>query len=199
MGVGWAVFRNYAEHAKEIKGDITSYPRFFLMPETSHLESDNEGNNIIYLPYPEEHVDHEVELVIRLGDDLQPSQMCIGNDLTNRTRQSLAKEKGWPWLEGKGFRNSAILGTWTSWDDRPVEINLSVNGELKQSASTKLMIHSVNDILAVLKEWYGLSPGDLIWTGTPKGVSALKKGDIVEAWMNNSEGKIISKFNAVCE
>ena len=50
MGVGWAVFRNYTEHAKEIKGDITSYPRFFLMPETSHLESDNEGNNIIYLP-----------------------------------------------------------------------------------------------------------------------------------------------------
>ena len=198
MGVGWAVFRNYAEHAKEIKGDITSYPRFFLMPETSHLESDNEGNNVIYLPNPEEHVDHEVEMVIRLGEDLQPSQMCIGNDLTNRTRQTLAKEKGWPWLEGKGFRNSAILGTWTSWDEKPVEINLSINGELKQSASTELMIHSVSEILKTLTEWYGLSPGDLIWTGTPKGVSPLKKGDIVEAWMNNSEGKIISNFHAKC-
>ena len=198
MGVGWAVFRNYTEHAKEIKGDITSYPRFFLMPETSHLESDIEGNNIIYLPYPEEHVDHEVEMVIRLGEDLQPLQMCIGNDLTNRTRQTLAKEKGWPWLEGKGFRNSAILGTWASWDENPVEINLSVNGELKQSASTKLMIHPVNEILKVLNDWYGISPGDLIWTGTPKGVSALKKGDIVEAWMNNSEGKVISQFHAEC-
>ena len=198
MGVGWAVFRNYTEHAKEIKGDITSYPRFFLMPETSHLESDIEGNNIIYLPYPEEHVDHEVEMVIRLGEDLLPSHMCVGNDLTNRTRQTLAKEKGWPWLEGKGFRNSAILGTWTSWDEKPVEINLSVNGELKQSASTKLMIHPVNEILKVLNDWYGISPGDLIWTGTPKGVSALKKGDVVEAWMNNSEGKVISQFHAKC-
>ena len=75
---------------------------------------------------------------------------------------------------------------------------MSVNGELKQSASTKLMIHSVNEILKILKEWYGLSPGDLIWTGTPKGVSALKKGDVVEAWMNNSEGKLISKFHAKC-
>ena len=123
----------------------------------------------------------------------------LGNDLTNRTRQSLAKEKGWPWLESKAFRNSAILGTWTPWDDRPVEINLSVNGELKQSASTELMIHSINDILIVLKEWYGLSPGDLIWTGTPKGVSPLKKGDIVKAWMNNFEGEIISKFHALCK
>ena len=50
MRVGWAVFRNYSEHAKEIKGDVTDYPRFFLMPDSSHSESDNEGNNIIYLP-----------------------------------------------------------------------------------------------------------------------------------------------------
>ena len=95
--MGWAVFRNYVGHAKEIKGDVTDYPRFFLMPPTSHVESDNYGNNSISL-LVDEHIDYEVEMVVRLGDNLEPVEMCIGCDTTNRTRQTLAKEKGWPWL-----------------------------------------------------------------------------------------------------
>ena len=82
------------------------------MPPTSHVESDTEGRNVISL-LVDEHIDHEVEMVVRLGDDLEPVEMCVGCDTTNRTRQTLAKEKGWPWLEGKGFRGSGVLGTWT--------------------------------------------------------------------------------------
>ena len=85
-------------------------------------------------------IDYEVELVIRLGDDLRPVSMCIGCDTTNRTRQSLAKEKSWPWLESKSFIGSAVLGTWTVWDPRPKMLMLSVNGELRQSESTELMV-----------------------------------------------------------
>ena len=131
MTVGWAVFRNYAGHAKEINGDVTDYPRFFLMPPTSHVESDTEGRNVISL-LVDEHIDHEVEMVVRLGDDLEPVEMCVGCDTTNRTRQTLAKEKGWPWLEGKGFRGSGVLGTWTQWEPGIMEIGLSINGEVKQ-------------------------------------------------------------------
>ena len=144
MGVGWAVFRNYVGHAKEIYGDITDYPRFFLMPPTALVEADEHGNNVVALSSDEDHIDHEVELVIRLGENLEPVEMCVGNDTTNRTRQTLAKKKGWPWLEGKGFAGSGVLGTWTAWDPTPVEIGLSVNGEVRQQASTELMLSLIH-------------------------------------------------------
>ncbi|DAC08953.1 MAG TPA: FAA hydrolase family protein [Candidatus Poseidoniales archaeon] len=197
MAVGWAVFRNYVGHAKEIKGDVTDYPRFFLMPSTSHVESDNVGNNNISL-LVDEHIDYEVEMVVRLGDNLEPVEMCIGCDTTNRTRQTLAKEKGWPWLEGKSFRGSGVLGTWAPWDPRIMEIGLSLNGETKQLATTDLMVHSFDSIMGHLTDWYGLSPGDLIWTGTPEGVGAMKVGDRVDAWMKNPDGEKISVLSAEC-
>ncbi len=197
MAVGWAVFRNYVGHAKEIKGDVTDYPRFFLMPSTSHVESDELGNNDISL-LVDEHIDYEVEMVVRLGDNLEPVEMCIGCDTTNRTRQTLAKEKGWPWLEGKSFRGSGVLGTWAPWDPRIMEIGLSLNGETKQLATTDLMVHSFESIIEHLTDWYGLCPGDLIWTGTPEGVGAMKVGDRVDAWMRNPDGKKISVLSAEC-
>ena len=197
MAVGWAVFRNYVGHAKEIKGDVTDYPRFFLMPSTSHVESDELGNNNISL-LVDEHIDYEVEMVVRLGDNLEPVEMCIGCDTTNRTRQTLAKEKGWPWLEGKSFRGSGVLGTWSPWDPRIMEIGLSLNGETKQLATTDLMVHSFESIIEHLTDWYGLCPGDLIWTGTPEGVGAMKVGDRVDAWMRNPDGKKISVLSAEC-
>ena len=195
--MGWAVFRNYVGHAKEIKGDVTDYPRFFLMPSTSHVESDNVGNNNISL-LVDEHIDYEVEMVVRLGDNLEPVEMCIGCDTTNRTRQTLAKEKGWPWLEGKSFRGSGVLGTWAPWDPRIMEIGLSLNGETKQLATTDLMVHSFDSIMGHLTDWYGLSPGELIWTGTPEGVGAMKVGDRVDAWMKNPDGEKISVLSAEC-
>ena len=199
MGVGWAVFRNYAGHAKEILGDVTDYPRFFLMPPSAMVEATEAGENVVTLLKPDEHIDHEVEMVFRLGEDLTPAQMCVGIDTTNRTRQTMAKREGWPWLEGKGFRGSGVLGTWTDWDERPMEIGLSLNGETRQLASTETMVHSVESLLEHLNNWYDLEPGDLVWTGTPKGVGPMSPGDSVNAWMDNLEGERISVLNAVCE
>ena len=199
MGVGWAVFRNYAGHAKEILGDVTDYPRFFLMPPSAMVEATEAGENVVTLLEPDEHIDHEVEMVFKLGEDLTPVQMCVGIDTTNRTRQTLAKKEGWPWLEGKGFRGSGVLGTWTDWDERPMKIGLSLNGETRQLATTETMVHSVESLLEHLNNWYDLEPGDLVWTGTPKGVGPMSPGDSVNAWMDNSEGERISVLNAVCE
>ena len=198
MSVGWACFRNYVAHAEEIGGEITDYPRFFIMPESSHVFSDNIGNNVIKLMNDNDHIDHEVELVIKLGQNLLPESMCVGCDTTNRTHQGLAKEKGWPWTEGKSFKGSAVLGTWTAWDEKVKEISLSVNDELRQCAKTSLMVHDVESLLFHLKRWYDLSPGDYIWTGTPKGVGPLKKGDRVNASLKNNEGIIVSKLDAIC-
>ncbi|MGB1486582.1 MAG: fumarylacetoacetate hydrolase family protein [Candidatus Thalassarchaeaceae archaeon] len=198
MPVGWACFRNYVAHAEEIGGETTEYPRFFIMPESSHIHSDLSGKNMIKLMNDSDHIDHEVELVIRLGNDLLPESMCVGCDTTNRTHQGQAKENGWPWAEGKSFKGSAVLGTWTKWDEKVKEISLSVNGELRQSAKTNLMVHDIESLLFHLNRWYDLSPGDYIWTGTPKGVGPLKIGDRVVATMKNSEGVPISELNALC-
>jgi 2-keto-4-pentenoate hydratase/2-oxohepta-3-ene-1,7-dioic acid hydratase in catechol pathway len=198
MSVGWACFRNYVAHAEEIGGETTDYPRFFIMPESSHVFSDNIGNNVIKLMNDNDHIDHEVELVIKLGQNLLPESMCVGCDTTNRTHQGLAKEKGWPWTEGKSFKGSAVLGTWTAWDEKVKEISLSVNDELRQCAKTSLMVHDIESLLYHLKRWYDLSPGDYIWTGTPKGVGPLKRGDRVNASLKNNEGIIVSKLNAIC-
>ena len=151
MSLSWAVFRNYKGHAKEILGDVTDYPRFFLMPPSAIIEADSTGKNDVKLLAPDEHIDFEVEMVIRLGQDLLPEKMCVGIDTTNRTRQTLAKKEGWPWLEGKGFKGSGVLGTWTNWDSRPVEIGLIQNGQIKQQDSTKKMVHSVEKLLFHLK------------------------------------------------
>ena len=199
MGLGWCCFRNYLGHAKEIGGDISEYPRFFLKPASAHVEAAADGTNIIEMLRPDEHIDHEVELVVRLGADLKPEAMCVGCDTTNRTRQTLAKGKGWPWTEGKAFKGSGVLGTWAQWDDSPMRLSLSVNGEIRQDDSTELMIHSVSQLLEHLHKWYDLTPGDLIWTGTPKGVGPMKTGDLVEARMTNSDGAKISRFSAVCQ
>lgn len=83
MGLGWCCFRNYLGHAKEIGGDISEYPRFFLKPASAHVEAAADGTNIIEMLRPDEHIDHEVELVVRLGADLKPAAMCVGCDTTN--------------------------------------------------------------------------------------------------------------------
>ncbi len=80
-----------------------------------------------------------------------------------------------------------------------MEIGLSINGEVKQQANTDLMVHSLDSIMSHLRNWYGLSPGDLVWTGTPEGVGPMKEGDVIEAWMKNSKGETVSKLKAECK
>ena len=200
MGLGWCCFRNYAAHAEEIGGDISEeYPRFFLKPASAHIEADENGNNVIELMNEEDHIDHEAELVVRLGDDLRPEAMCIGCDTTNRTRQTIAKNKRWPWTEGKAFRGSGVLGTWTPYQEGGMQVTMKINGETRQDAPTSLMIHSVEELVDHLSSWYDLTPGDLIWTGTPSGVGRMYTGDVVEATLTNDAGIVLSTLNATCK
>ena len=146
----------------------------------------------------EDHIDHEAELVVRLGGDLRPEAMCIGCDTTNRTRQTIAKNKRWPWTEGKAFRGSGVLGTWTPYQEGVMQVTMKINGETRQDAPTSLMIHSVDELVEHLSSWYELSPGDFVWTGTPSGVGRMYTGDVVEAYLTNEEGEVLSTLDAIC-
>ena len=195
----WCIFRNFASHAKELDNAIPPEPKFFIKPASSINQSDENGDTTVKLLNHEDIIHHEVEMVVSLDENLRPNNVCIGIDLTNRTIQTEAKAEGWPWLESKGFKESAVLGTWAKWKDVDYHLELYVNNEKRQSDSTSLMLNSIDTILESLNSTYDLNPNDLIFTGTPAGVGSLKKGDIVNATLKNSEGLEVSKLSAIIE
>ena len=190
----WCVFRNYAAHAVEIGGDVTGVPRFFLKPASSLLAASDGA--VIRLPDQDDLVQHEVEMVVRLGATLEPEAACAGIDVTNRTRQTRAKRKGWPWLEGKGFPDSAVLGNWTPWQEGDYQLALAIDGKTRQECSTGEMVHPVEALLETLRGYYALSPGDLVFTGTPEGVGALEPGQQVVATLSTPDGEVCSRLHA---
>ncbi|MDF4002384.1 fumarylacetoacetate hydrolase family protein [Luteibacter sp. PPL552] len=184
----FCIGRNYADHAKEMGAtpDRTN-PMFFTKPADAVV---TDGNDV---PYPSATNDlhHEVEMVVALGaggSDLSPDDAArlvwgygVGLDLTRRDLQAQAKAKGAPWDVAKGFDHSAPVSALVPADQsRPVDatpISLEVNGQVRQSATLGDMLFSVPEILSHLSRLFELKAGDLVFTGTPAGVSALSRGD----------------------
>lgn len=186
----FCVGRNYTEHVREMGNDPRSEPPiFFTKPADAVVES---GAAIRYA-LNTSNLHHEVELVVAIGrggetiaaDAAQEHVWGygVGVDLTRRDRQAEAKQAGAPWDVGKAFDCSAPVGALT-----PVaqcghlsvgRISLSVNGVARQGADLADMIWTVPEIIAALSRSWALAPGDLIFTGTPSGVSALDLGDSV--------------------
>jgi 2-keto-4-pentenoate hydratase/2-oxohepta-3-ene-1,7-dioic acid hydratase in catechol pathway len=199
MNGAWGVRRNYQAHAEEMGGVAPSTPKFFFMPPIAVVEADENGKVVMALGNPEHQIEHEVELVVQLGEDLKPISMAVGCDTTDRTAQAVAKSKGTSWLEAKGFPGAAVVGGWIPYIAGDYDIGLSVNGELRQSSNTSLMVHSVDTLITALSKKEPLSEGDLIFTGTPAGVGPLEPRDKVTAWMKNDSGEIISQFSGNCQ
>lgn len=186
----FCVGRNYADHVREMGNDPKSEPPvFFTKPADAVVES---GASIPY-PANTSNLHHEVELVLALasgGRDIAAAAAldCIwgygvGVDLTRRDRQAEAKQAGAPWDAAKAFDNSAPVGALTpaaTWGHRrDGRIWLSVNGQMRQQADISEVIWTPREIIAALSRSWELRPGDLIYTGTPAGVGALRAGDVV--------------------
>ena len=192
----YCIGRNYVDHIKEMKSEQTSDPVVFLKPRSSIVHS---GNSVIIPPVSSD-VHHEAELVLLIG---KTTTKCsaeqamasvkafgIGIDFTARDLQSQAKKDGRPWTLAKGFDTFAPIGNlvpFTGSDDlSKLDVTLLVNGETKQHDSTSLMIFNPSDIISYLSHQFTLTPGDLIFTGTPKGVSPVKPGDSVTAILGDN-------------
>lgn len=183
----FCVGRNYAEHAKEMGNDPKSDPPiFFTKPADAVADS---GAAIAYPPGTE-NLHHESELVIALGkggvniaeaDALtHVFGFAAGVDLTKRDTQAAAKKAGAPWDAAKGFDFSAPVGALTKGAlPARARLWLSVNGETRQDADIADMIWKPAEIIAGLSRVWELKAGDLIFTGSPAGVSALSRGDVV--------------------
>jgi acylpyruvate hydrolase len=186
-----AVGRNYAEHIAEMGGAKGSPPVLFMKPATAIVQ---DGGKVL-VPPGEGDVHHEVELVVVIG---KPGRAitearaldhvlgyAVGLDMTLRDVQARAKEKGEPWAVAKGFDTSAPVSLVAPraevGDGAGLAIALKVNGATRQSATTSQMIHPVASLVALASRLITLEPGDLIFTGTPSGVGAVKPGDELEA------------------
>jgi 2-keto-4-pentenoate hydratase/2-oxohepta-3-ene-1,7-dioic acid hydratase in catechol pathway len=183
--------RTYQEHAREMNTTVTEDPLLFLKPASSVIF--NSGT--IISPRRSQCLHHEVELGVIVGKNGKdiPEQKALHHvlgylvalDITARDIQSVAKKNGWPWGIAKGFDTFAPLSDAVLKERVPnpqnLELELKINGVLKQSANTNQMIYSLERIISFISEIMSLERGDLILTGTPKGVGEIKEGDVLEA------------------
>lgn len=181
------VGKNYLEHAKELGDAVPEKPVIFLKPSSSIIFS---GEKIVY-PEFSKSLHYETELVLLMGktgkkiskkDALNYiAGYTVGLDMTLRDLQSEAKKLGHPWTISKCFDTSTVLGEFIPSSEiknpNELELKLWVNGELKQNDNTSNMIYSVEEIVEYLSFYFTLEEGDLVFTGTPKGVGEVKAGD----------------------
>jgi len=186
----YCVGRNYAEHVREMGNDPREPPFFFAKPADAVVI---EGAPIAYPPQTED-FQHEIELVVAIGRDGTAIAehealdhvfgYAAGLDMTRRDLQAQAKKAGRPWTMAKGFDQSAPIGSIApvSVIGHPASgaITLSVNGAERQRGDLADQIWSVPETIAFLSRLVTLRAGDLIMTGTPAGVGAVRRRDVLE-------------------
>jgi len=178
------VGRNYVDHAKELGNQVPKIPLIFLKPPSSIIS----GGETILLPPQSAQVEHEAELVAVIGKRGRhiPAEQAkkyvlgytVGNDVTARDLQKSDDQ----WTRAKGFDTFCVFGPWidTDFDPSDAVMTCRVNGQMRQMASTRDMVFTVGTLIAFISSVMTLEPGDIVFTGTPAGVGALKNGDMVE-------------------
>jgi acylpyruvate hydrolase len=194
----FAIGRNYAEHIKELSNERPDEPVIFTKPDTALLKN----NAPFYYPDFSKDIHHEVELVLKIskeGKNIDEKfaykyfeSIGVGIDFTARDLQTKAKEKGLPWDIAKGFNGSApISETFIPIskfaDLANINFKLEVDGHLKQLGNTSLMLFSFSYIISYLSRFFTLKTGDLIFTGTPKGVGPIAIGNTLSAYIEDEK------------
>lgn len=186
--------RNYVEHIRELHHTVPDKPVLFLKPESALLCGDQDFRH----PDFSSEIHFECEIVLKIGSRCKEvsesdalnhiEAIGVGLDLTARDLQQYAKEKGLPWEVAKAFDYSAPVGAEFIPLDRfedlkNIRFHLEVNGEKKQDGNTGLMLNSFERIVSYASTFFTLEKGDLVYTGTPSGVGPIKRGDLLEAYL----------------
>ena len=162
--------RNYVGHIEELNNEVPEEPVIFLKPNSSISDEVRSGTDTPI------HYEGELSFVVKGG---ALSAVGFGLDLTKREVQSRLKEKGLPWERAKCFDGAAVFSEFVSYDGELADLRmeLSINGEMIQQAGYELMMNKPEDILKEVSEFLSPEDGDVIMTGTPKGVGVLNAGD----------------------
>lgn len=188
--------RNYADHISELNNERPAEPVIFMKPDTAVLPKDAD----FYIPEFTKDVHHEVEVLVKIskvGKYIDAKfahkyydEIGLGIDFTARDVQTMLKEKGLPWEKAKAFDHSAIIGSFlpkknfTSLEN--VNFELRNNGQIVQQGNTSLMLWNIDQLIAYVSQYFTLKTGDIIFTGTPKGVAAVKDNDFLEGFLEGT-------------
>ena len=189
----YCVGRNYEEHAREMGFTGREPPFFFMKPADAVVVAD--AGQTARVPYPTltTNLHHEIELVVAIGkggSNIQAADAhqhiygyAVGLDMTRRDLQNDMKKQGRPWCIGKAFDHSAPIGPITPAAQvagiAQAEISLQVNGQDRQHSHVSMLIWNIAETIEQLSAAWTLQPGDLIFTGTPEGVAAVVRGDVL--------------------
>lgn len=189
--------RNYVKHIEELGNDRPDEPVVFLKPDSSILLKQHP----FVIPEFTDDVHHEVELLVKInkvGKYIVPKfaynyydEIGLGIDFTARDLQAKLKEKGLPWEKAKSFDGAAVIGDFYPKSDykslENIEFKLVKNGEIVQLGTTSHMIWKIDELIAHVSQFFTLKKGDIIFTGTPEGVAAVKPNDILEGYLENKK------------
>ena len=187
--------RNYIDHIKELSNQKPMNPVVFLKPDSSVIAK----NQNFIIPSFSNEIHHEVELVIKInkvGKHIDKSfshkyydEIGLGIDFTARDIQNNLKEKGHPWEKSKAFDNSCMVGKFLKKekleDISKIQFSLKKNNEIVQSGCSNDMLWKIDELISYVSQYFTLKIGDLIFTGTPSGVSKVESGDILEGYISS--------------
>ncbi|MBL7995190.1 fumarylacetoacetate hydrolase family protein [bacterium] len=197
---------NYSDHIAEMNpgkpAELPKEPVIFMKPPSAIIR---DGENIIF-PDVQSELHHEVELIVVIGKDGKNIKAAdadshilgygVGLDMTLRDLQAEAKKKGRPWTIAKGFDTSAVLSDVVLKNEliqvNDLTLKLFINDVLRQEGHTSNMIFKVSDIIVYLSQFFTLCRGDVIFTGTPKGVGPVQSGDRLRAVLGEYAEVIVS-------
>lgn len=186
---------NYKEHIEEMKHfAYPDAPVIFMKPPTALLKD----KQAFYYPDFSKEIHYEGEIVLRVcknGKKIQEKfahkyydSFTLGFDFTARDLQAEHKQKGWPWEIAKGFDQSACIGEFIALNkEEPIAFQIMKNGVVVQEGNTQMLIFSFDEIVSYISQFFTLQQGDLIYTGTPKGVGAVAIGDVLEGTVGGQQ------------
>ena len=189
--------RNYASHIAELQNERPEEPVIFMKPDSALVLKQHP----FVIPEFSQDVHHEIELVVKInkvGKYIDKKfahkyydEITVGIDFTARDVQQKLKDKGLPWEKAKAFDGSAVVGEFINKNElkTPENIHFSLinNSETVQAGESENMLWNIDEIIAYISQYFTLKIGDLIFTGTPQGVAAVKSEDVLEGYLEEKQ------------
>lgn len=189
--------RNYAKHIEELKNERPDEPVVFIKPDSAILLKQHP----FVIPEFSDDIHHEIEIIVRInkvGKYIDAKfahkyydEISVGIDFTARDLQQKLKEKGLPWEKAKAFDGSAVIGDFMSKkifsSQESLNFELTNNGKSVQKGNSSLMLWNIDELVAYVSQFFTLKIGDIIFTGTPEGVAAVKPNDVLEGFLENNK------------
>lgn len=189
--------RNYTKHIEELQNDRPEEPVVFIKPDSAVLLKQHP----FVIPEFSDDIHHEIEIIVKInkvGKYIETKfahkyydEISVGIDFTARDLQQKLKEKGLPWEKSKAFDGSAVIGDFVSKKSfkslENINFELTNNGITVQKGNSGFMLWKIDALVAYVSQYFTLKIGDIIFTGTPEGVAAVKPNDVLEGFLENNK------------